>query len=62
MYFIPLGMLLAPEDASLGWGGLFSNLLPVTLGNLVGGAGLVGLVYYVIYVRKPGTNAGKEQA
>jgi formate transporter len=27
------------------------NLLPVTLGNLAGGAGMVGLVYWVIYRR-----------
>ena len=51
MYFIPLGMLLAPADASIGLGDLFWNLLPVTLGNVVGGAGLVGLVYHLIYGR-----------
>ena len=28
-----------------------NHMLPVTLGNLVGGAGMVGLVYYVIYRR-----------
>ena len=28
---------------------IFSNLLPVTLGNLVGGAGFVGLTYLVAY-------------
>lgn len=51
MYFIPLGMLIAPESAVLSMNGLLANLVPVTLGNLVGGAGLVGLVYYVIYAR-----------
>jgi formate transporter len=30
---------------------LLNNLLPVTLGNIVGGAGLVGLVYWFINVR-----------
>ena len=49
MYFIPLGMLCAPETVT--WGGLLANLVPVTLGNLVGGAGLVGLVAFVIYRR-----------
>jgi formate/nitrite transporter FocA (FNT family) len=28
-----------------------ANLVPVTLGNIVGGAGLVALVYWVAYVR-----------
>lgn len=31
---------------------LFKNLLPVTLGNIIGGAGLVGLIYWFIYLRK----------
>ena len=30
---------------------LLYNLLPVTLGNIVGGAGLVGLVYWFVYLR-----------
>lgn len=28
------------------------NLLPVTLGNIIGGAGLVGAVYWFLYLRK----------
>ncbi len=63
MYFIPLGLFLRPEVAgtsivnldALTWTGFAQNLLPVTLGNLVGGAGMVGLVYWVIYRR--GTEA-----
>ncbi len=54
MYLIPLAIFLAGDAApeSLGWGSfLINNLLPVTLGNLVGGAGMVGLVYHVIYKR-----------
>lgn len=59
MYFIPLGIFVrdnaafadVPHLAALTWAGLFHNLLPVTLGNLVGGAGMVGLVYWVIYRR-----------
>lgn len=31
---------------------LISNLLPVTIGNIVGGAVMVGLVYYFVYLRK----------
>ena len=31
--------------------GYVRNLVPVTLGNIVGGSGLVALVYHVIYRR-----------
>ena len=67
MYFVPLGIFLratTPIDNvvllnDLTWLGFVRNLLPVTLGNLLGGAGMVGLVYYVIYrrgtVRAPAT-------
>ena len=59
MYFIPLGWLLAGSvtlpatvDVShLGWAGLAANLMPVTLGNIVGGSGMVALVYYMVYRR-----------
>lgn len=57
MYFIPLGILLRDPSASgpgmetLTTSGFMHNLLPVTLGNLVGGAGMVGLVFWVIYHR-----------
>ena len=38
--------------ANLTWANfLLNNLLPVTLGNLIGGAGLVGLVHWFINVR-----------
>lgn len=57
MYFIPLGMLLkgsvvnvANADA-ITWLGFANNLVPVILGNLVGGSVLVGLVYHLIYRR-----------
>jgi formate/nitrite transporter len=57
LYIIPLGILLANANpapagidvSSLGLGGLLDNLLPVTLGNIVGGSVLVALVYYSIY-------------
>lgn len=55
MYFIPLGMFL---HADIPIAGLFHNLLPVTLGNLAGGAGMVGLVYHTIYRRSPPPAAG----
>ncbi len=30
---------------------LVNNLIPVTIGNIIGGAGMVGLVYWFIYLR-----------
>lgn len=59
MYLIPLAMLLQTfGHAGIGadtitWGGFFHNLVPVILGNIVGGSVLVGLVYHVIYRRAP---------
>jgi formate transporter len=66
MYIVPLGLLIkasasaglwsqvgmAPEALSgLTWLGFVWHLIPVTLGNLVGGAVLVGGVYWFIYLR-----------
>lgn len=57
MYFIPMGMLLKTSAEAgahldmISWYGLFKNLVPVIMGNLVGGSVLVGIVYYIIYLR-----------
>lgn len=65
LYFVPYALCLAdmsPELAAraldadglaaLTWPQfLVGNLIPVTLGNIVGGAGLVGAVYWWIYRR-----------
>jgi formate/nitrite transporter len=54
MYFFPLAMLLQGDGASAGaitWAGFFSNMLPVIMGNIIGGSVLVGLVYHIIYRR-----------
>lgn len=41
------------DFSSLTWGNMFvKNLLPVTLGNIVGGALLVGVVYWFIYLKE----------
>jgi formate/nitrite transporter len=59
MYFIPLAMLVKHLDAAapaadvVSWGGFCSNLVPVVLGNLIGGSVLVGLVYHLIYRTTP---------
>jgi formate transporter len=66
MYFIPLGIFLndvVPTGASsphLNWIGFVRNLIPVTFGNLVGGAGMVGLVYWIIYRRGERTGAARQ--
>jgi formate/nitrite transporter len=49
MYLLPAGII---AGASIGVEEAVSNLLWVTLGNIVGGAGLVGLVYWIIYIRR----------
>ena len=65
MYYIPAGLAAAanPDFAAraleagvdmsgLTWGAFFlRNLLPVTLGNIVGGSLLVGCVYWYCYLR-----------
>ena len=61
MYFIPYGLLVEsteafPDVPDLTWGGfLWANLVPVTLGNIVGGALMVGAIYWFVYLRpRPG--------
>ena len=51
MYLIPVGMLAGAEGISV-WD-MIVNLVPVTLGNIVGGAVLVASVYWMVYLRKP---------
>ena len=57
MYYIPCGLfckaLYGVDKPALTWGAFFvKNLIPVTLGNIVGGAGLVGLPYWFVYLRE----------
>ena len=57
MYFLPLAWLLvqtghAPtnfDPSLITLSGILHNLIPVTLGNIVGGAGFVGATYWAIY-------------
>lgn len=58
MYFFPLALLLKASGVALPAGAefisvyaMFRNLIPVIIGNIVGGSVLVALVYYVIYIR-----------
>ncbi len=55
IYFGVAGILTAAEYGivaeGLNWGNfLLKNLLPVTLGNIVGGAGVVGFGYWLVYL------------
>jgi formate/nitrite transporter FocA (FNT family) len=66
MYVLPLGMMIqswGPEGmvplpmtdaraAVIGWGALAANLAVATLGNAIGGGALVGLVYWLVYLRR----------
>jgi formate transporter len=68
MYLLPLGLLVkdhasdafwagagtdpAAYDDLTWWSALVDNLVPVTIGNVIGGAVLVGLVYAFVY--RPG--------
>ena len=64
MYFIPMGILLAGQSAvlsaagvatdsvaNLSWMGFVGNLVPVTIGNVIGGGILIGAVYWLAYLR-----------
>jgi formate transporter len=69
MYFLPLAWVMVrtgnvpPDfDASvITMTGIIHNLVPVTLGNIVGGAGLVGAMYWMIY-RAAFGGSGKSNA
>jgi len=52
LYLLPIGDLAAGRAIDIG--AMLRNLVPVTLGNIIGGGGLVALVYWAAYLR-PGT-------
>jgi len=50
MFFIPLGIYYG---APVSWYQFFVvNLIPVTLGNIIGGSFFVGVIYWFVYERK----------
>ena len=68
MYFLPSGLAIkewgsdsfyassgvsASDYPDVTLSNTIGNLIPVTLGNVIGGALMVGLVYWLIYVREP---------
>jgi formate transporter len=64
MYFIPMGLLIKNLDPSfaaasninlsgLTWGAfLVNNLLPVTIGNIIGGSVFVAAIYWSVFLRR----------
>jgi formate/nitrite transporter len=63
MYFIPMGLLISQFDpafaaasgidlAHLTLSGFLTNLIPVTIGNIIGGVVMVGGVYWFVYLRE----------
>ncbi len=71
MYFIPVALFIknwgspaffetigktAENFPNLTWGNFFiNNLLPVTIGNIIGGAVMVGAVYWFVFLREKKT-------
>jgi formate/nitrite transporter len=63
MYFVPFGLLIKAFDpafvaekgldlTNLTWSNfLINNLLPVTIGNIIGGAVLVAAIYWSVFLR-----------
>lgn len=52
MFFIPSGIMYG---ANVTWAQFFTvNLIPVTLGNIVGGGLFVGALYWYVYARQNG--------
>jgi formate transporter len=71
-YFIPMGLFIkagAPDSfwkvvhktaadfPELTWANFIGNMVPVTAGNIVGGALMVAAVYWFIYLRQKPTDA-----
>ncbi|NJN43416.1 MAG: formate transporter FocA [Anaerolineae bacterium] len=64
MYFIPIGLFIKAFDptfaastgldlTNLTWGNFFiANLLPVTIGNIIGGTVFVAAIYWLIFLRE----------
>jgi formate/nitrite transporter len=67
IYFIPMGLFIkagAPQSfwtaigktasdfPGLTWSNFLGNLVPVTIGNIIGGSIMIGVVYWFVYLRK----------
>jgi len=63
MYFVPVAMLVkrrtpaANDNLEINFQNfILNNLIPVTIGNIIGGAVLVGMVYWFVYLRGESSN------
>lgn len=67
MYYLFTGLFTAAEYGIAAEGlslftAFFNNLLPVTLGNVVGGCGIIGFGYWAMYLsRTPGSHVTIEE-
>lgn len=64
MYFVPVGLFIKAFDptftantgldlAKLTWGNFFiNNLIPVTIGNIIGGTVFVAAIYWLVFLRE----------
>ena len=53
LYYFAMALLLEPQASAPLLGGMLRNIVAVVIGNVIGGSVLVGLVYYLIYIRRP---------
>ena len=68
MFFLPMGLLVRDHGSSEFFASsgvssedypdvtlanaIVDNLIPVTIGNIIGGSVMVGLVYWLVYLRR----------
>ena len=55
MFFLPIGVIASQSGygaAELAWSGVFYNISLATVGNIIGGAVFVGLLYWFAYRKK----------
>ena len=77
MYFIPVAIAIRESAPESFWAGIdrvpgdfpnltvegfIANLIPVTIGNVIGGAVMVGVVYWFVYLRGPRSTSGPPSA
>jgi formate transporter len=74
MFFLPIGVLLREHGSTRFWSesgasasdfphvtwadAIVHNLLPVTVGNVIGGSVMVGLVRWAVYLRGRSASGG----
>ena len=57
MFFIPMGLFCG---ADITWGQIFlNNIIPVTFGNIIGGAIIIPIAYHYSYAKKAPVDAKK---